>query len=242
MQFCAHRGDCRKAPENTMPAFLAAVESGFERIETDPVFTKDGVIVLLHDRSINRTARNADGSEIEKEIFVEDLTHDELLQYDFGIAVSDDLRGTKVARLEELLILAEERGVILELDKKIPTDRLDPLLDLVKKYNVRVEFSTCETERIKKILSVIPDTGIIYDGNTTDAELREVCALVPYEQLTVYMYYDNPNFAWLTDRMKTSPENCARVKKYARLAISNVITAGEMRDAIIFGADIVQVF
>ena len=242
MQFCAHRGDCRNAPENTMPAFLAAIENGFERIETDPVFTKDGVIVLLHDRSINRTCRNPDGSEIEKEIFVEDITYDELLQYDFGLAVSGELRGTKVARIEELLILAEKSGVILELDKKIPTDKIDPLLELVKKYKVRVEFSTCELERIKKILSVIPDAGIIYDGNTTDDLLSEVSALVPYEQLTVYMYYDNPNFAWLTDRMKTSPENCARVKKYSRLAISNVITAREMYDAISFGADIIQVF
>ena len=242
MQFCAHRGDSRNLPENTMPAFIAAIENGFERIETDPVFTKDGVIVLLHDRSINRTCRNADGSKIEKEIFIEDITYEELLQYDFGLAVSEEHRGTRVARLEELLILAEKSGVILELDKKIPTDKIDPLLTLVKKYNVRVEFSTCETERIKKILSVIPDAGIIYDGNTTEEELSKVCALVPKEQLTVYMYYDNPNFAWLTDRMKASAQNCARVKKYARLGISNVITTQEMRDSMLDGADVIQLF
>ena len=63
MQFRAHRGHAR-FPENTMIAFKKAVERGFEEIETDPVTTKDGVIVLMHDQWINRTCRNADGTEI----------------------------------------------------------------------------------------------------------------------------------------------------------------------------------
>ena len=140
MQFCAHRGYCSNAPENTMPAFIAAIEKGYERIETDPVFTKDGVIVLLHDNSINRTCRNRDGSPIDMEIFISQLTYAELLNYDAGIAVGEAFRGTAVPRLEELLELVDGTEVILELDKKIPTDKIEPLLLLVSKYNVRVEF------------------------------------------------------------------------------------------------------
>jgi hypothetical protein len=132
--------------------------------------------------------------------------------------------------------------VLLDLDKKIPTDRLDSLLELVERYNVCVEFSCGDTRRIQKILSRIPNARINYDGQTTEEILAELCALVPGEQLTVWMYYDNPNFAWLTDRYKTSPENCARVKKYARLGVANILNTYEMRDAIRWGADIIEPF
>ena len=50
-----------------------------EQIETDPQFTKDGVIVLMHDSTINRTCRYEDGTVIEKPLRVCDLTYDELL-------------------------------------------------------------------------------------------------------------------------------------------------------------------
>ena len=67
MQFRAHRGH-PGFPENTMIAFRKAVEEGFEQIETDPQYTKDGVIVLIHDIRINRTCRYPDGSVIPNEI------------------------------------------------------------------------------------------------------------------------------------------------------------------------------
>ena len=45
MQFRAHRG-YSGYPENTIPAFRKAVDEGFEQVETDPNYTKDGVVVL----------------------------------------------------------------------------------------------------------------------------------------------------------------------------------------------------
>ena len=241
MQFRAHRGHAA-CPENTMPAFRKALADGFEQIETDPQLTADGVIVLMHDDSINRTCRNCDGSPIGRKISVKETTYEELLAYDAGIAFGEEFRGTRIPRLEELLELLDGSDVLLDLDKKIPTCKLDPLLELVSRYNVCVEFSCGDTERIRKILSRCPGARINYDGQTTEARLAEICALVPYDRLIVWMYYDNPHFAWLTDRYKTSPENCARVKKYARLGIANILNTYEMRDAIRWGADVIEPF
>lgn len=241
MIFRAHRG-YSGMPENTMPAFKRALEAGFEMIETDPVYTKDGIIVLIHDKTVNRTCRNADGSVIEKEVLVEESTYAELLRYDAGIAFGEEYRGTPIPRLEELLELLDGTGVILDLDKKIPTDKLDGLLDMVSRYNVPVEFSCGDTERMKKVLSRLPNALINYDGNTREEDLAPICALVPYDQLTVWMYYDNPSYAWLTDRYKASFENCARVKKYAQLGIANIRNTYEMIDAIRFGADVIEPF
>ena len=50
----AHRGDVSKAPENTIPAFLSAHGRGADGIELDVRLTRDGQLVVYHDRSLRR--------------------------------------------------------------------------------------------------------------------------------------------------------------------------------------------
>ncbi|MBQ7336307.1 MAG: hypothetical protein IJW92_07545 [Clostridia bacterium] len=241
MIYRSHRGGVYYTPENTMPAFQRALQQGYKYIETDPSYTKDGVIVLLHDRTVNRTCRTADGFPIDREIPLDSLTYDELMQYDAGIFKGEAFRGTKVPRLDELLAAAEGADVIIALDKKIPTDRMEPLFKTVEKYNTKVCFSCADTERIKKVLAYFPDALIDYDGNTTEQHLKEVTALVKPENLLVWLYLDKPNFAWLTDRFKASRENCERVKRFARLGIGNVNTPDDVKEALEFEPYVVEV-
>ncbi len=56
---CAHRGLNLSAPENTLPAFQAAVDSGAEEIELDVWPARDGTLVVCHDPTLERTT---DGS------------------------------------------------------------------------------------------------------------------------------------------------------------------------------------
>lgn len=51
----AHRGASAYAPENTLPAFALALEQGADAIELDIQLTQDGVPVVLHDATVNRT-------------------------------------------------------------------------------------------------------------------------------------------------------------------------------------------
>ncbi|GAB2686528.1 glycerophosphodiester phosphodiesterase family protein [Mucilaginibacter koreensis] len=51
----AHRGDWRNAPENSLPGFKSAITMGVDIIELDLNRTKDGVIVIMHDATIDRT-------------------------------------------------------------------------------------------------------------------------------------------------------------------------------------------
>ena len=55
MLVAGHRGVRVGAPENTMEAFLMAAKAGVDMIETDTHMTKDGVIILMHDHTIDRT-------------------------------------------------------------------------------------------------------------------------------------------------------------------------------------------
>jgi glycerophosphoryl diester phosphodiesterase len=195
----------------------------------------------MHDGTINRTCRNPDGSKIDRPIEVSKTTYAELLQYDAGIAMGEKFRGTKIPRLDELLAEAEGRNVIIALDKKIPTDNIDALLDVTEKYNTKVCFSTSDTARIKKIQERIPNARFDYDVNLEDEALEEVCRLVKPENLIVWMYLDKPNFSWLVQKAKVSPENYARVKKYARVGIANVNNPQDVKAALDYAPDILEI-
>ncbi|MBE5867797.1 MAG: hypothetical protein E7293_02410 [Lachnospiraceae bacterium] len=237
----AHRGGAYYTPENTMIAFKESLKQGFAYIETDPCYTKDGVIVLHHDMTINRTCRNKDGSEIEQPLRLKDLTYAQLMEYDAGIYKGEEFKGAKIPRLEELLALAEGKDVVIALDKKISTDNMEPLFDLVEKYHTKVCFSCEDTRRIREILARFPEAMIDYDGNTGEEELKEITDLVKPENLLVWLYMDKPNFAWLTDRHKASKKNCERVKRYARLGLANINNPYDMMEALVFEPDVVEV-
>ena len=96
----AHRGYSIEAPENTLPAYRLAKEKGFNYGECDVAFTKDGVAILLHDSSIDRTS-NGEGR-------IENLTYEEVLQYDFGSWFSEDYAGLKIPTFEEFLDVCKE--------------------------------------------------------------------------------------------------------------------------------------
>ena len=81
-----HRGDRKNFPENTMPAFRAAVAMGLDAIETDVRRTKDGHLVLIHDREVDRTT-NGTGR-------VDELTLAELRALDAGFWKGEEFRGT----------------------------------------------------------------------------------------------------------------------------------------------------
>src|ERR1041384_3084618 len=51
----AHRGANKFAPENTLAAFRKAIEMGCDYVELDVRRTRDGALILMHDRTVDRT-------------------------------------------------------------------------------------------------------------------------------------------------------------------------------------------
>jgi len=92
---CAHRGFRTIAPENSMPAFGAAVAMGAEEIEFDLWFTKDGEIVSAHDSTLERVS-NGSGKICEH-------TLEELRRLDFGIRRGEVFAGMQIPTFEEIL-------------------------------------------------------------------------------------------------------------------------------------------
>lgn len=98
-----HRGYCGTAPENTLPAFELSASLGYKYVECDVRYTSDGVAVLMHDATINRTARNPNGSTIESSISIDSITYEQALEYDYGIFKGEQYAGTKIPTFSEFM-------------------------------------------------------------------------------------------------------------------------------------------
>src|SRR5699024_5258778 len=107
LQIIAHRGASHYAPENTLAAFEKALEQKADGIELDVRLSKDGVSVINHDETINRTSN---GKVINKLLTVEQLK-----QYDFGRHYYRKYRKETIETLEEVLQLVQETDDTLHI-------------------------------------------------------------------------------------------------------------------------------
>jgi len=111
----AHRGEHRAHPENTLPAFQAAIDAGADYVELDVRTTSDGRLVLMHDRTVDRTT-NGTGA-------VREMTFDQIRALDAGAKFSPRYAGTKVPSFEEALALAHGKiGVYVDSKDIAPAD------------------------------------------------------------------------------------------------------------------------
>lgn len=130
-----------EAPENTLPAYKASKQHGFYYVETDVSFTSDNIPVLLHDNTINRTGRNADGTEISETINIYDITFEQAQAYDFGIYKSSEYAGTKLPSLEQFILLCRNLGLHPYIELKSSYNytqaQIESCVDIVKRYGMK---------------------------------------------------------------------------------------------------------
>ncbi len=97
-----------------------AARMGYAGIECDVKKTKDGHLVVLHDKTINRTMRNAvDYSRIEDKVRLADLTFDEIRRNYVLESEREELR-TAIPTLEQILIECKKQGIIPMLHSSVP--------------------------------------------------------------------------------------------------------------------------
>lgn len=124
----AHRGLSSKAPENTLSAIQAAMDVDADRIEIDVQLTKDGEVVLMHDKNTRRTT-GVDG-------YINKMTLNEVKSLDAGSWFSPNFQAEKVPTLREALILCGK-----EIDLKI---------ELKPAYNNELELAEAVVEIVEE--------------------------------------------------------------------------------------------
>ncbi len=213
---CAHRGFSTVAPENSMPAFGAAVSLGAEEIEFDLRYTKDGVVVSCHD---NRLERISDGEGI-----VSDKTFEELSVLDFGAKFSDSFKGLRIVKFEDILQKFSCHTVMnihiksVKGNEEYEREIVKKIVELVDRYDCRkyVYFMSEFDHILGYLCEIAPDIPRCcgFDGNAdtfVDRALKYGCKKIQlfkphFDQAMIDRAHDNGlicNVFWSDDPEET---------------------------------------
>ena len=106
-------------PENCPAGVAMAARYGYPAVECDVKYTKDSVMVIMHDGTINRTMRNAsDYSKIEAPVRVSDTLFEDLRK-GYVLESSDPSKRTPIPTLEEMLKACRKSGIVPMLHSKV---------------------------------------------------------------------------------------------------------------------------
>lgn len=100
----AHRGASRVAPENTLPAFEAALRLGADGVELDVQYSSDGNLVICHNPTLDKTSNGAGR--------VSAHTLAELRELDAGSWFGPEFVGTRMPTLDEVLDLLKGKLLV----------------------------------------------------------------------------------------------------------------------------------
>ncbi|AYE33576.1 glycerophosphodiester phosphodiesterase [Clostridium septicum] len=212
----SHRGYSGKYDENTMIAFKKAIEFGADGIETDVQLSKDGIPVIIHDETLERTM-NGKG-------FVKDYSLNELKSF-------RSKNNHEIPTLEELIILFKDSSLkVLNIELKnsiIKYHGLEEIvLDLIRKYNIenRVIISSFNHYSLLKVKALNKN---IITGALTETTLVNVHEYLKNIKCECY----HPYYYSIFDEniMNELKENYIKVNPYT---INNKI---DMKKAIEFG-------
>lgn len=117
-----HRGACLSAPENTFASLAGAIELGAEVVEFDIRTSRDGVLYVIHDETVDRTT---DGSGR-----VAEMTSTEIDLLDAGSWFGDNFVGQRVPRLSDFLDACIGKiGIYAEIKQADPASVRDMLAE-----------------------------------------------------------------------------------------------------------------
>ena len=147
----AHRGGAKLAPENTLTAFQKAIDLGVEMIEIDIEQTSDSVVVVIHDRHIDRTT-NGEGA-------VDSLTYEQIKDLDAGSWFDEKYSNEKIPTLDEVFEFVNDQTILL-IEIKSGSERYPGIerrtVEAINKHNAKSwsvvqSFNLKAVERIKAL-------------------------------------------------------------------------------------------
>lgn len=159
-----HRGSKGTAPENTIVSFQQALRTGCDGIELDVHLSKDGIPVVIHDETVDRTT---DGEGL-----VASFTVKQLKELDAGSWYKSAYQGARIPTLEEVLLLLKTEQFSGVLNIELKTDKLEyPEIEL-KVFEVvakaqptyTIVYSSFNFSTLERLLMIEPNAsfGILF--------------------------------------------------------------------------------
>lgn len=224
-QITAHRGFSHIAPENTMPAFEAAVGCGADFIELDVQLTADEQMVVFHDDKIDRTT-NGRGQ-------LKYYTYEQLQQFSAGswFKKSDEFNDVRIPLLTEVLDAVGD-DIMLNIEIKRsgdPKKTAEHLVALIEEYDLvkSVYVTSFSYPALKKVKQLNPKIKTAFIANmstaTSYAQLPYIDAVsmnyLFVNQSVVNSAHHNGKriFVWTVDRQ-------SEMQKMIAMGVDNIIT------------------
>ena len=228
-RLCAHRGLHRTAPENSMPAYGAAVALGATEIELDLWASSDGVLVSCHDATLDRVS-DGTGKIYEK-------SYAELSTLDFGARYDERYKGLRIPTFEDILRELGGRCImnvhvkLWEVD--IGRPMIKEIIDTIRKYDCEkhVYLMVVNDEIHRAVKEYAPDipTCVGWDGNKEPLSMVHRAIALGAEKVQLYKPYFNEetvklahehgilcNVFWSNDP--------AEAEEFLRMGIDTVLT------------------
>lgn len=221
----AHRGVHNECPENSLTSFRKGIELGIDIIEMDIRHTKDDSLVIMHDRTVDRTT-NGKGA-------VSDLTFEEIRKLRLKYNGSETQE--QVPTLEEALMVARGK-VMIDLDVK--TDRFAAIMKVVKRTGAeRTVFFLVYEPRLAKM---IKDSNAAYKTLVRTTSIPQIDSLFAITKTETVHIDPSQNSA---EAMAIIRRHGARAFINALDEVDNRVLAGNeeaFADLLAHGASIIQ--
>jgi glycerophosphoryl diester phosphodiesterase len=183
----AHRGYSAVAPENTLPAFAAALHGGATIVEFDVRTTADGVPVVIHDRTLERTTTGAGP--------VWEARFDEVRTLDAGAWFSAAYAGVRVPSLTETidLLAPAEAELLLEIKPPVALEQVKAIVEQLAERDLlaRTIVQSFDPDVVRMVGEAAPDVrrGLLRvrlepDTPALAASLGVVCCNPPVADVT----------------------------------------------------------
>ncbi len=217
----AHRGYSAEAPENTIVAFDEAIRLGCQAVEFDVRLSADGVPVVIHDDTVDRTT-NGTGS-------VSSLTRLDLLRLDAGSWKHHRYAGSRIPTLDEALAAIAPRVTpVIELKERIDPALLGSLLRRhgVLDSSVLISFDLGILAEVRKIDRSI-QTGLLADS--WDDNLPAICRQLGCELLVLNVEALSAEYVQVVDKAELelwcfTVNDIGLVAACGALGVSGIIT------------------
>jgi glycerophosphoryl diester phosphodiesterase len=205
-QAIAHRGASGYAPEHTITAYRLAMVQGVDYVEPDLAVTKDGVLICLHDDTLERTSdvetvfpnrfsKESVGRSGTRRWIANDFTLDEIRKLDMGRWYSGKFMGERIPTWEDVIELVRGKAGLYPELKSPPlytgrgVDMAGLFVESVKKHGLdRLEslkttpviIQSFDEGTIRRMATELPTIPRVFltseEADVTEARLKELAA------------------------------------------------------------------
>jgi glycerophosphoryl diester phosphodiesterase len=220
----AHQGGADEFPENTLAAFRGSVALGYRYIETDVHATSDGVVVVMHDDTLDRTT--------DQKGTIADLP--------WSVVSQAKVHGTEpVPRLDD--VLAALPDTRFNIEPKVDV-AMDPAIEVLKAANAidRICVGSFSDSRLRHMRAALP--GVCSGMGTWTTIRLWIGSLVPIPPLARFIARTPAACAQVPAKKGPLPVTTRRLLKLAHsmgieVQVWTINDADEMRRLLDLGAD-----